>query len=380
MVTLIVGLLVFRPMIYDYFNNTPQDMSEDYPSKDDNTDNGNDNSGDNNDNVGDNNKNDNTNEDNSSNDTGGNDNIIPPTTDYEDNEGNVGDSFDDENKDDTNNQKTIYATDLVINYTDKIYIHVGQSVKLLEGFVSVEPAEMRSLLTYSIASRYNSDPSNVEFDGTNLTVNKAGQYNLIYKVPNTDSKDLQAKIVLIAVDEENDTISQRETSMQVGSSKLSDYFDIKYPGDIRYECSENIKISNNSIIASQSGIASIDIFIAQNNIEIKYSFEILVKDKPNYYIEISSSIAGEISDPSLETLGLSAGLGMYAFGYSVFDKNNQKVSQDISVVIEDETIVSLVMITDGLVLLDCKKVGVVEIIVTFNLDTSVYKIIHLEIN
>ncbi|MFQ6752223.1 MAG: hypothetical protein ACLRFL_01475 [Clostridia bacterium] len=364
-------------MIYDYFNNTPPDVSEDAPSQDeDNDDVNTDNEVDNDDN----NSSNDTEDDNNTEPPPADDNIGDNIVDNNPNDENKDDSSDNENDDNSSDHEDIvYATDLVINYTGNLYLHVGQKVKIVDSFISVEPSEMREFLTYAITSRYNSDPSNVEFDGSDLIANKVGQYNLIYKVPNTETKDLEAKIVLIVDDEEDNTIEQKKNTLEVGSAPLSDYFDIKSIGDIRYECSENIEISNSTIIASKAGLANIDIIIVDNNIEIKYTFTVLVKDIPNYYIEISSSIAGEITDPSQEIIELSAGLGAYAFGFSVYDRNNQKVAQDVSIEIDNEEIASKIMITDGLVLLDCKKEGLVEIKITFNLDTSVYKIIHLEI-
>ncbi|MBR2969732.1 MAG: hypothetical protein IKC49_01610 [Clostridia bacterium] len=379
MVTLIVGLLVFRPIIYKYFNNTPPDISANDPTTDeeDSKDSIED-TEDGEDNLEDENPitppaeeidppHDDPEEDNPS---------APPVEDI-DPPTNKDDNTDTE--DDLSKEESVYATNLVINYTGDLYLLVGQSVTLLDGFISVEPSEMRELVTFSIRSRYNSDPSNVEFDGVNLTANKTGQYNLVFKVPNTDTINIEAKIVLNVLDEIDSTIKQKKRSLEIGSAPLTEYFDINSHGDIRYECSEHLEIFNGNIIASTAGRANINIFIANNNIETKYSFEILIKDKPKYYIEIVSSVAGEILDPSLEVIELSCNVGMYAFGFSVYDINNQKVEQDVSITIDDESLANLFMITDGLVFLDCKETGRVEIRLTFNLDTSVYRTIYLNI-
>ena len=379
-VTLIVGLLVFRPIIYNYFNDTPPDTSASDPTTDE-------------DNVSNNEDNTENPEDDENNLEDKNP-IIPPTEEdnppinnpevdnppappAEDLDPPTSGEDNSDTEDDSLKEETLYATNLVINYTGDLYLLVGQSVKLLDGFISVEPSEMRESVTYSIRSRYNSDPSNVEFDGANLTANKVGQYNLVFKVPNTDTMNIEAKIVLKVVDEIDTTITQKKSSLEIGTVALTEYFDINSLGNVRYVCSEHLEIINNNIIAYTAGRANIDIFITNHNVETKYSFEIIVKDKPNYYIVITSSVEDEIVDPGLEIIELSSTVGMYAFGFGVYDINNQKVAQDVSLTIDDESIASEFMITDGLILLNCKKVGQVEVRITFNLDTSVYKIIHL---
>jgi len=300
------------------------------------------------------------------------------------------DNLEDNNKDDNENnnedtnpdeviQEEIFATDLIINHSEYLQAYVNKPIVLLDEFVLVEPADKVNLLTYSITSRYNSDISKVTFDGKQFLASEAGQYNLIYSVPNTKDKALEAKIV-IKVNEEDSTISQKLDSAIVGSTMtINDIFDINSGYDVQFNTSDHFTIVDNSIIPNKSGAGYIKILIRDNYVVREYSFDILVKDKPKYIMEISTA-DGEVIDPTSDTIELSADIGMFGLGCVVYDAQNQPVPQNLSIEISDENIVQYIPLGDSILLFNCMSSGIVTIKIVFNLDSSICQTITLNIN
>ena len=56
-----------------------------------------------------------------------------------------------ETPDDDNEDSTLYATDLTLNCPRTIYMEQNSSIELLEGYISVLPAEKLNSVTYSIS-------------------------------------------------------------------------------------------------------------------------------------------------------------------------------------------------------------------------------------
>lgn len=295
-----------------------------------------------------------------------------------DNSNGSKDESTDDNEDKEEEVEEIYANDITVNHLGDIITYVNVPVYIDEGFVSVEPADFMNSLTYRITSRYNSDTSAVNFDGKIFTSSKVGQYNLIYTVPNTNSKMLEAKVVII-VKESDETIVQKKDIINVGDNiDLSEYFNVYLEPfeEIKYITDDKVSLNSNKLQAIKSGESSIIIKISKGKVSREYLYKIYVRELPKYFIELSTA-DGNILDDAENVI--TTRIGSYMLGCTVYNINNDRTPQDIKIIIDNQSITEVLLASDGLVIFNCKGKGRVKVDIIFNLDTSIRRTIYFDI-
>ncbi len=281
----------------------------------------------------------------------------------------------DENQDDEpaidTEDKIVYATSLVLNCPRSITINLGESVILLNGYISIKPEESSIFLKYEITNKYGSEDGGISFLNNIITANKIGKYSIDFTIPKSKNQHLKDSIQVSVEENENSNIIQLVDSLEIGSDyKLDDVFQINTNADMRIEVLDTncLIYEDETFIPLSKGNAKILIQLKYDYILYNYSFSLTIRLKPEYTIEIYSDNSDELKLFQGEIFPLM---------YNIIDKNGITAYQKISVVSSNSAIVEVLSTDHPLIYLNCKSRGEIILTITCLLDDQVRKEIKI---
>ena len=224
--------------------------------------------------------------------------------------------FDNESND---SPTEVYATNFQINLPTTIEIPVGQSVKILDGFVSVSPASVLNKLTYELSSN-----SGITFSNNVITANEVGYYSLKFKMPKSQSAYFVKTIsIVVSQNYDNAHASIINNSIEKGKAQnIYEIFDIENGFSFNMTSDNKVNISGDTLTGLTVGSSEINLSFVDGYLEYIYSFSIIVKEQPEYQIKLNN-----VSN-NLIIIDISEN-DVYLINYEVLDKNNQHVTQQI---------------------------------------------------
>ncbi len=293
--------------------------------------------------------------------------VIIQDDNNEDTENDQGDNNTDDEQD---GDDEIYATSLEVNLPDQINIMVDTEVKLLNGYIQVQPSEMFNLITTIVVPKYQSSANGVEFESSNLKANIEGTYDLIFSVAKSATQNLTKTIeVVVHNDRSLSHVEQKKNS--IIKAEATSIFDLFNFNATNYYviCDENTTLQDEYITASQIGNSVITISFIENYLQYSYKFNFTIKDQPLYSIVLTN-----VANNALE-INLSTPTKFIYF--QVKNRNEEIVDQFVNAKSEDETITSVENVTDLYIKIKAQKIGTTNLTIVCGADESVYVTIQI---
>lgn len=272
----------------------------------------------------------------------------------------------------------VYAKNLTINASKTIQMRVGEHVKLLDGFLTVEPAEMLSEVEVSVRGRYTYLDDGISFSNNIITGNTLGQYDLIFKVKKSATTYAEDKIVVI-VEQVNAPIElATDTLVRTNNYTVNEIFnltDTTFTPSFQFDVGLNYNFETQMLQPNAVGEFNVFVFLKKSYYEYQYTFKINVRMENIYSIVISTypAVCTNVQEENsnaichvnfIEDLRLT-------FVYEVLDSNYEYASQLVSVVSAEPTIVEVHSFDQGLLKLNLKSLGSADITISLVNDPSV---------
>ena len=232
-----------------------------------------------------------------------------------------------------NSNTESYATELTLNLPETINILINTKIKLLDGFVTVVPTELKSKINLSISSYYTEDLNGLKIDGLTLTALKADTYKLNVSVPKKIGNITKSVIINVYEEKENSHISQIKNNATIGENlSIDTYFNIKNNADYILKTDTLINFTNNEIIPIKAGTSNLTFEFESSFVTYIYNFNLTIKNQPEYYIKII--------DLENNTLIIEKDNTTYGYiNYSIKNREEESVNQAVIITIDDESIV-----------------------------------------
>lgn len=185
------------------------------------------------------------------------------------------------------NNTEIYASSLILNCARSITIDVNSTVKLLDGYISIEPSSLLSKIETKITNSKGMSTDNLTFENNIIHASVVGKYNITFSVLKNKTTYLYDRIVVNVVDANTDNpIKQIKNELICGEEyDLLSIFEIS-PIITSYNVytHEGVTHKNNKIIATKVSKSVITFKYNTNFVEHIYSFSLNIIEQPKYVI------------------------------------------------------------------------------------------------
>ena len=270
-----------------------------------------------------------------------------------------------------------YASTLTLNCPREITISKNCELYLLDGFISVQPADATDNLSYTLTARSGSDIDNIIFSNNKIVGKGSGYYYLKYSVPKSEDETLSETIIIHIVDSTDDKITQLNTELELDTTyTLDKLFEIS-TSNARLETESKDKTlltyENDTFTPKAAGRAEVAINLTYDYIRYSYIYELTIKERekpPEYAIEIADEQNGIVNlsyDPDRS----------YKLQYEVTNREEEYVYQGITVEVDDNTLVEITSVSAPFITIVCKETGEVTLTIKYSLDESIVKTITI---
>ena len=270
-----------------------------------------------------------------------------------------------------------YASTLTLNCPREVTISKNCELYLLDGFISVQPADATENLSYTLTARSGSDVDNIIFSNNKIVGKGSGYYYLKYSVPKSEDETLSETIIIHIVDTTDDRITQLNTDLELDTTyTLDELFEIS-TSNARLEIESKDKTlltyENDTFTPKAAGTAEVAINLTYDYIRYSYIYELTIKEReqpPEYAIEITDEQNGIVNlyyDPDRS----------YKIQYEVTNREEEYVYQGITVEVDDNTLVEITSVSAPFITIVCKGTGEVTLTIRYSLDESIVKTITI---
>ena len=276
-------------------------------------------------------------------------------------------------------EDVIYASTLTLNCPREVTISKNCELYLLDGFISVQPADATENLSYTLTARSGSDIDNIIFSNNKIVGKGSGYYYLKYSVPKSEDETLSETIIIHIVDTTDDRITQLNTDLELDTTyTLDELFEIS-TSNARLETESKDKTlltyENDTFTPKAAGTAEVAINLTYDYIRYSYIYELTIKEKPKppeYVIEIADEQNGIVNlsyDPDRSC----------KIQYEVTNREEEYVYQGITVEVDDNTLVEITSVSAPFITIVCKGTGKVTLTIRYSLDESIVKTITINV-
>ena len=280
----------------------------------------------------------------------------------------------DEDKElDTTPDQELYATSFSLNVPSAITILRNETVQLLDGYMSITPIEAKSLVTYTVKSKSGSNKNGITFVNNTITGKTIGEYEIEFSAKKSASTYYTRIVNINVVDDFEEHITQEQHSVLIGETKRID--EIFTINKNNYEITTDSKITytENSLTAQAVGDSNITFKFTDGYLKYSYHFMITVKDLPEYRIEVVG-IENNIININLDNND------SFQINYAIYNRNEQKVEQDIEVISSNENVVVKERILYPLIKINVLGKGEATLTIKLKNDPSIYIQLKVYIN
>ncbi len=276
---------------------------------------------------------------------------------------------------DTSGSTETYATAFSISLPETIQILVGTSVNLKPGYISVSPTSMIEKLTYEITPKSSGVVNGIKLENNTIVAILSGGYEIKFKMPKSKSTYFSKTINVLVYEEITSCpVYQIKDTMTVEENvALSSMFEIMDGKAFNISTDNKIVYSLNTFTAQTIGESIIKFSITENNVEYVYEFDITIKDKPMYRIILNNApnniFTFDILNKDVDNIN-----------YSVVNRDEQNVYQEISVSSSDENVVKIERINEPLIKVRAVGVGEATITISLKIDPTIKVEIKIVVN
>lgn len=257
---------------------------------------------------------------------------------------------------------------LKINCPKEIEMVAGSSVKLLDGFISVQPESAK--LTHTIETDGNS--KGIECKNNIITAKEIGNYDLIFSAKSGENTVVGTVKIKVAKQGESIDINKIRGSVTMGKSlDVTELFNIVNKVNLmKFENLVNIRYSNGEFTPTAVGLASVDAVFIYDFLEIRHHFTFEVKDYPQYRMEILY--------PTTDTVYVRCEIGdIFTIQYQIFNRDYDDVDQIVDVSIENAKVAEKFRNSSPFVKILCKAKGETKVTLVYLIDTTIRKTITI---
>ena len=301
---------------------------------------------------------------------------VDPQTDQTDTQNEQNSTSDD------SKETTTYATSFRINADKTIVMRLGEKVNLLDGFISIEPANKLDELETQVSGRYNYASDGISVENFSINANALGEYNVDFLLKKNATKYFDDNRIIVKVQNvEQLVVCDVNNLVRANSYSLNNIFQFNadsFDVDFTFDSSFQVDLDLGLVMPQEAGNFDITVALTKNFVQYKYSFHFVVEMEPEYSIEIYNYPAKLTS--RVENNGKDYCYVDYEedlvlkFMYRVVDSNhNEGVSQLISCVSQNSGVVSVDSANELYFKLQIKNIGQAEINVKLIEDENITK-------
>lgn len=264
-----------------------------------------------------------------------------------------------------------FATSMIVNLPKTITVYVDSELILGSECVTIQPKEMKDLVRIEILPVYNSDVNKVQRDDLVFKFVECGTYKLNFSVP-SKSGALEKNVKLVVKDKKNAKIQQIVSTLFLNQKiEVNQIFKSDNLSNLQFKSSD-VVIENNQIISPQheSSNAVIYAYEKDNYYQIAYKFNFVVKQLPEYEIELEG-----VNDTISVDHKNNKYLTLY---YVVSNREDTNVSQLVVAEIDNKEIATVESVGVSAIIICLNGCGEANLKVSLIEDRNVVK--HLRIN
>lgn len=173
------------------------------------------------------------------------------------------------------------AESIMLNTPRELTITTNKKIQLLDGFISVEPANAMDLLTYSITASATTSTDYFDFDFKNKTFSarKTGYYCIKFEVPKNAYSSLSDTLKIHAIAETKQDFALETNQITLGKTvKFEQIFKQNSPFnfDVVLE-NDNLIYADNCFYANKEGITKVSITITRDFISYTNEYDIHIE-------------------------------------------------------------------------------------------------------
>lgn len=249
---------------------------------------------------------------------------------------------------------------------NKITLEVGQSANFLEGYLTVKPSGE------NVSVLIEGEDNGITFLENQVIANSVGSYKLIFSIGEND--EIKSDFVNIEVVNKGESIDIKQIRGSVNmddSYEMTELFNIINTVNIfKIKTLKNLKYENGLISTISEGIGEIECIFIYDFVEVNYKFSFAVKPAPEYKISIINFETDVIELEYVENK-------VYGIQYEINNRNEENVSQFVSVSIDNDNIASIYRLSSPIVRIKCLNKGTANLTIVCTLDTNIQKTITI---
>ena len=178
-------------------------------------------------------------------------------------------------------EETSRAEYILLNTPREITITTNKEIKLLNGFISVEPANAMELITYSISASATTNVDNIDFNYSekSFVARKTGYYYITFAVPKNAYSNLTDTLKIHAIADTKQDFSLKTNQITIGQSvEFNEIFNQNSVFEYSVELeNDNLTFSNNRFYANKEGVTKVFIIITRDYVRYTNEYEIHVE-------------------------------------------------------------------------------------------------------
>lgn len=199
----------------------------------------------------------------------------------------------------------IYATNLTLNCATYIVLTVNEQVKLLDGYITIEPVEALDKLTAGIYDENLNFSTGITFNNNLILANRLGKYYIKFSIPTSAEQTITKMITIdVVANDAEDLINQNIFSLTVGDNKsITEIFTFS-PSvtNYSYVFDDKMSLNNNVLTAKEVGESDLTVTYIAGMVEYVYKNTITIKALPVYEFLIKDNLGNVISDFNFDVL------------------------------------------------------------------------------
>ena len=272
--------------------------------------------------------------------------------------------FDKDNPIQSSNNLKNSNVSIVLNTPETIKIFKGKSVELPSDAVVVKPENRAQELTYEIIVKSNGIENGISFENNIITAHFVGNYAIKFIVYNNSMNSVSKELKIEVHEDETllHVLQDKNQFYQNEQINISSLFTICL--DLDYSIITDLEYANGIFRATSEGEYEIKSVFVENGVKYFYKFNIYVLPTPLFTIDVAGVDNNQYTLP-LETKTKT-------LGYVIRSANNTSaVHQSVIVNCEDASVVSVSLLSEGLLYIRALKVGETNVTLTYSYDTSI---------
>ena len=294
---------------------------------------------------------------------------VKPDNDIVQDDNNASDNNQDNTNDEDNDkigEEETFATSLVVNLPNSINILIGTEVKLLSGYIQVQPSGMINNVSTTIVPKYQSPSNGLKFEDTYLKANAVGTYSLILSVDKSANEQIRKTITVSVYDDKNDAHVIQKCNVIIKNVKtdINDLF-IFNANNFEIDADNSIVYEDGKLNGIATGTSVVDVSVTESYLQYIYQFNVKIKEQPLYTIVLNNVVDNKVEIDINDT-------SIYFINYKIINRNEENVSQEVTARIDDASVAVVENITEPLIKVRAKAGGTTTLTIICDADNSVF--------